>query len=308
MAAPAGSAAAIGFLGIGTMGWPMAAQLAKAGYALAVRDLSAERVAAFIAEHSAETAPTNAALAARSDIVITMLPTSREVEAALTAEDGLLAGLRPGALLVDMTSGSPTATQGLAGQVAAAGGHMIDAPVSGGVARARTGDLAIMVGGEAADIARAEPVLRCMGSSVVRAGPVGAAHAMKALNNLMSAAGFLIGAEALLIGRKFGLDPATMVDILNASTGMNNSTQRKFKQMVISRRFDGGFGLDLMVKDLTIALDLAKETATPAPFAALCREMWAAAQAMLGPGREHTELAKLSERLAGAEIVSERSE
>jgi len=182
------------------------------------------------------------------------------------------------------------------------GSHMIDAPVSGGVPRAKTGELAIMVGGDAGVIERVTPVLKAMGTSITRVGDVGSAHAMKALNNLVSAGGFLIGIEALLIGSKFGIDEAVMVDILNASTGMNNSTQKKFKQFVLSRAFNAGFGLDLMAKDLTIALDLAKETATPVPFAALCREMWAAASVMLGKGQDHTAVAKLSEKLANLEL------
>jgi 3-hydroxyisobutyrate dehydrogenase len=136
----------------------------------------------------------------------------------------------------------------------------------------------------------------------MRTGAVGSAHAMKALNNLVSAGGFLLGIEALLIGQAAGLDPAVMVDVLNASTGMSNSSQKKFKQFVLSRAFDAGFGLDLMVKDLGIAMGVARETGTPAPVAALVREMWAAAQAMLGPGQDHTAAAKLSERLAGREL------
>lgn len=141
-----------------------------------------------------------------------------------------------------------------------------------------------------------------MGTTIHRVGGVGAGQAMKALNNLVSAGGFLIGVEALLIGQRFGLDAAKMVDVLNASTGMNNSTQRKFKQFVLSRSFDAGFGLDLMVKDLSIALEVGRDGATPTPFAALCREMWAAAAAMLGPGQDHTAAARLSERLAGQEL------
>ena len=159
-----------------------------------------------------------------------------------------------------------------------------------------------MAGGDETDIARAEPVLRAMGSSLLRTGGVGTAHAMKALNNLVSAGGFLIGIEALLIGQRFGLDPALMVDVLNASTGVNNSTQKKFKQFVLSRRFDAGFSLDLMVKDLGIALDVAHSTHTAAPFSALCSEMWRSARALLGPGQDHTALAKLCEHLAGSEL------
>ena len=144
-----------------------------------------------------------------------------------------------------------------------------------------------------------------MGSSIIRCGGVGTAHAIKALNNLMSAAGYLIGTEALLIGKKLGLDPATMVDILNVSTGVNGSIQQKFKQMVLTRKFDSGFGLDLMVKDLTIAMEIARDGGAPAPFASLCREMWAAGRQMLGRGHDYTEVALLSEKIANTELRSD---
>jgi 3-hydroxyisobutyrate dehydrogenase len=232
-----------------------------------------------------------------------MLPTSGLVSSVLAdAEEAVLAGLKPGSLVIDMTSGEPSVTRRLAEQVAALGGVMIDAPVSGGVPRAKTGELAIMVGGDDEAVARAMPVLRAMGTSIMRCGGIGAGQAMKALNNLVSTGGFLIGIEALLIGQRFGLDPALMVDVLNASTGMNNSTQKKFKQYVLSRSFDSGFSLDLLAKDLSIALGVGRETGTPTPFSALCKELVAGAQAMLGPGQDHTALTKLSETLAGTEL------
>ena len=293
------SAAAIrrvGFVGIGNMGWPMAANLLKAGFDVAACDAVPARAAQFASEVGGHAAA-NAAEAARgADCVVTMLPTSAQVaEAAATMADAL----PPGALLIDMTSGQPGRTREIAAALAAKGVGMVDCPVSGGVPRAKTGELAIMAGGEDAALDRAEPVLRAMGTSVHRCGGVGAGQAMKALNNLVSAGGFLIAVEALLMGQRFGLDAGLMVDVLNASTGMNNSTQKKMRQFVLSRRFDAGFGLDLMVKDLSIALEVGRGTATPAPFAALCREMWASAAAMLGPGQDHTAMAQLSERLAG---------
>ena len=294
--------ARIGFIGLGAMGRPMAARVAGAGFPLGVLDRDAQRAGAVAAETGAEWCTDAAVLAAGSDLVVTILPTSAAVADAFSGPSGVLAGLRPGSVLIDMTSGEPGATRALAERVAAAGGVLIDAPVSGGVARARTGELAIMVGGDEAAIVRAEPLLRSMGTSIMRTGGVGTAHAMKALNNLVSAGGFLLGIEALLIGQRFGLDPAVKVDVINASTGMSNSSQKKFKQFVLSRRFDAGFGLDLMVKDLGIAMGVARDTGTPAPVSALVREMWAAAQAMLGPGQDHTAAAKLSERLAGTAL------
>ena len=289
----------IGFVGIGSMGWPMAALLHKAGYPLQIVDASAERAQVFTKEIGGTVAASNRALAAASDIIITILPTSAIVQTVLEGTNGVLAGLRKDAVVVEMSSGVPTITRSLAEQVAAAGAHMVDAPVSGGVPRAKTGELAIMFGGSEAILERVRPVLSCMGTSITRTGDVGSAHAMKALNNLVSAGGFLIGVEALMIGKRFGLDPSAMVDVLNSSTGMNNSTQKKFKQFVLSGQYNAGFGLDLMVKDLSIALEIGRDTNTPTPFSALCREMWASCAAMLGPGQDHTAIAKLTETLAG---------
>lgn len=292
----------VGFIGLGAMGRPMVARVAAAGYPVSVHDRDGQRAGAVAAEVGAVWADHGAAAAADAELVVTILPTSTSVGEALGGERGILAGLQPGAVVIDMTSGSPSETKALAGLVAAAGGTLIDAPVSGGVPRARTGDLAIMVGGDAAAIARAEPLLRTMGSSLTRTGDVGSAHAMKALNNLLSAGTFLMGVEALLVGQRFGLDPALMVDVINASSGMSNSSQRKYKQYVLNRRFDAGFGLELMVKDLTIALTLARETGTPVPLSAALREMWAAALASLGPGQDHTAAARLLEHMAGTEL------
>jgi 3-hydroxyisobutyrate dehydrogenase len=296
----------IGFVGVGSMGWPMAALLHKAGYPLQIVDASADRAKEFVKEFGGTVAASNRELAAASDIIITILPTSAIVQAVLEGPNGVLAGLRKDAVVVEMSSGVPTITRALAEQVAAAGAHMVDAPVSGGVPRAKTGDLAIMFGGSEAILERVRPALSCMGTSITRTGDVGSAHAMKALNNLVSAGGFLIGVEALMIGKRFGLDPAAMVDVLNSSTGMNNSTQKKFKQFVLSGKYNAGFGLDLMVKDLSIALGIGRDTNTPTPFSALCREMWASCAAMLGPGQDHTAIAKLTETLAGDTLADKK--
>jgi len=293
----------VGFVGVGNMGWPMAARLHGGGFTLNVNDSRREVADNFVQQVGGFAPYTLRELAERSDVLITMLPTSAIVAHVLASgDDTLMAGMRPGTVVIEMSSGEPTVTQELAEKVHALGGHMIDAPVSGGVPRARTGELAIMAGGDDATVERVLPVLQAMGGSVLRTGGVGSGQAMKALNNLVSAGGFLIGIEALLIGQRFGLDPAVMTDVLNAATGMNNSTQKKFKQFVLSRTFDAGFSMALLVKDLSIALQVGRETATPTPFAALCREMVASALAMLGPDADHTELARLSERLAGEEL------
>lgn len=291
----------VAFIGIGRMGWPMARRLVEAGFEVAVHDVVPGRAADFAAKHGGTAATDAAGAAEGAAFVVTILPTSREVEAVAAA---IAPVLQPGAAVIEMSSGEPSATRAVAAMLARRGIAMVDAPVSGGVARAETGQLAIMTGGDPAVLEGVAPLLNAMGTSIMRCGDIGAGHAMKALNNLVSAAGLLASIEALLIGSRFGLDPAVMVDVLNASTGMNNSTQKKLKQFVLSRGFDSGFGLDLMVKDLSIALQVGRETATPAPLSAQTRELWAAAAALLGPGQDHTAVAKLSEALSGAELSS----
>ncbi len=267
------------FIGLGNMGWPMAAQVTGAGYKVAPVDVAEGAADRFAKEFGGELFASAAEAAAQADAVITILPTSKQVT---EVAEAIRPALRPGTIIIEMSSGVPSITQKLAGQMAEIGVTLVDAPVSGGVARAKSGDLAIMVGGDPGTIGIVEPLLKTMGTTIVRVGSTGAGQAMKALNNLVSAGGFLIGIEALLIGKRFGLDPALMVDVLNASSGSNNSTQRKFKQFVLSRAFNSGFSLELMAKDLSIAIEVASETGIPVPFASLCQALWAASLNMLG--------------------------
>lgn len=292
----------VGFVGVGNMGWPMAACLVRAGFDVHVNDSRREVANNFVQQVGGAAPDTLRQLAQSSDIIVTMLPTSVIVEHVLAGgDDNICAGLKPGTIIVEMSSGVPSVTQRLAEQVAALGGVMIDGPVSGGVPRAKTGQLAIMVGGDAAAVDKAMPVLSAMGT-VLRTGAVGSGQAMKALNNMVSTGGFLIGIEALLIGQRFGLDPAVMTDVLNAATGMNNSTQKKFKQYVLSRSFDAGFTMGLLAKDLSIAMQVARETGTAAPLSALVREMIVSSESLFGSASDHTEMARLCERLVGEEL------
>ena len=290
----------IGFVGIGNMGWPMAARLVRAGFDVTVADAQPRRADAFVAEVGGTAVADVRDVGRGVDALVTMLPTSRHVAGVLAdAAVRLDAGRGRDRDVV----GDPFDHAALAVQLDDRGVVLVDCAVSGGVVRAETGDLSLMAGGDADAVARIAPVLEVMGGPVHHCGPVGAGHAMKALNNLVSAAGFLVGVEALLIGRQFGLDPARIVEVLNASTGMNNSTQRKFAQFVLSRAFDSGFGLDLMAKDLGIAADMAREAGVVAPFSALCAQLWGSAANVLGPGRDHTEMARFSEAVAGHELT-----
>jgi 3-hydroxyisobutyrate dehydrogenase len=187
-----------------------------------------------------------------------------------------------------MSSSSPVGTRDLAEELAASGIDLLDAPVSGGVKRAIDGSLAIMVGGAAEVIAKVRPLLDIMGKSIFEMGAVGSGHAMKALNNYVSAAGLTAACEALQIGERFGLDPELMTDILNVSTGRNNSTEVKLKPFIIPKNYASGFSLGLMAKDLRTADDLARHLGVPAPFSAAVAALWDEALAALGAQADHT--------------------
>ncbi|MEO1330959.1 MAG: NAD(P)-dependent oxidoreductase [Pseudomonadota bacterium] len=287
----------IGFIGVGAMGAPMAGHLAKAGFDVVARDLSEERLAACLAASGARAIRDAPAFGAASDAVVTMLPNGAAVRAAVL-EDGVAEGLRPGALLIDMSSAAPWETQALAEELAPRGVRVLDAPVSGGAPRAISGTLAIIAGGAEADLEAARPALETMGR-IAHAGPLGAGQALKALNNLLSAVGLIATFETLIAAAKYGLDPERALAILNDSTGRNNTTENKVAQFVLNRAFDSRFALDLMLKDVTTARAIGERTETPMMLGALAREMLAAAAAELGPGADHTEVARWLETKAG---------
>lgn len=293
----------LGFVGLGNMGQPMAARLLGAGYSVSVFDTRIEAVRSFTQQYDGTPAASLAEVGRNSGVVITMLPNGGVVRRVVLgsgaqADDCLLGSMQPKSVLIDMSSSSPTGTQALGRVLAEHDIAMLDAPVSGGVKRAAAGTLSIMVGGDPRVVAVCRPLLVAMGEAVFETGGLGSGHAVKALNNLVSAAGLMAAAEALLIGRRFGLEPERMVDVFNASTARNNATENKFKQFILSRTFASGFSLDLMVKDLTTAVELARATGTPAAFSAECRKLWAAAQSQLEDGADHTAVVRWLEALA----------
>lgn len=291
----------VAFFGLGIMGTPMAACVAKAGFPLTVVDAAPGKAEAFAKEHGCSAEEDAPQAAAGADVVVLILPTSTQVREVV---DQIRPVLRPGVVVVDMTSGSPNVTREIAAELKPAGIALVDAPVSGGARRAVTGELAIMIGGEEADVAKVRPVLEAMGTALHVCGGVGAGQIVKAMNNLVYSAGALIAVEAMLIAQRAGVDPAVVVDVLNASTGGNGATRILIKDKILNRSFKPGFRLDLMLKDLTIAADLARETKTTAPYSLLCRETWAAAVNLLGAGHDNSAIAKYCERLTGDELSS----
>jgi 3-hydroxyisobutyrate dehydrogenase len=280
----------IGFIGIGNMGRPMAANLVKGGYAVVVYDLDGQRAQQAAREIGATAAATLAALGGSVDAVVTMLPAGKEVRACLLETEGgaLAANLPKGAVAIDMSSADPVGTRALHADLAKRGIALVDAPVSGGVARATDGSLAIMIGGDAPAIAAAKPVLGKMGSRLFEVGGPGNGHAMKALNNFVAGTAFIAVSEALLVGETFGLDPATMIDIMNVSTGKSFNTEHVAKQHVVSRQFASGFALGLLAKDVGIADGLAKALAVESPLIDTSASLLAQARDHVGFEKDHT--------------------
>jgi 3-hydroxyisobutyrate dehydrogenase len=281
----------VGFIGIGNMGTPMAANILKAGHQLIVYDKEPTKSAQFATAHGCARAQAFADLAA-VDFMITMLPTGQIVRDVYLSEQG--SGLAPHltgtTIAIDMSSSEPNGTRELGAALARGGIVLLDAPVSGAVPRAQTGTLTIMIGGDdAAAIERSRPLLSAMGNRLFETGGLGSGHAMKALNNFVAAAGYTAAAEALLIGRRFGLDPTRMLEIMNVSTARNFNTEVVMKEHVVDRKFATGFTLGLLAKDVKIAADLAAEVKVDAPLAQLVKDRWALARDRLGAARDNSE-------------------
>ena len=292
-----------GYVGIGNMGGPMAANLARTGSEVIIGDLNTASVEAFTTEHkTARPANGLAAVGQDAEAVFTCLPNGKIVREAVLGEGGIAEGMAEGSVLVDMSSSSPMGTIELGKELADRGIRMVDAPVSGGVPRAIEGTIAIMVGGAKEDIQKVRPALDAMGGQIFETGDLGSAHAMKAINNVLSATNFVVGVEALVIGKKFGLDPENMVDILNFSSGKNSATEGKLKQYVLSRGFDSGFSMDLMIKDVATALDLAHELGVPWMIGGTVYEMYQAARNHMIDNADNSDIARWIEANGGIEL------
>ncbi|MDV3128833.1 NAD(P)-dependent oxidoreductase [Mycobacterium sp. 21AC1] len=278
----------IGFIGLGRMGSPMARLLIDGGHRVLGFDLAPEALT-----HLAEAGGTpvhSAGEAAAADVVVLMLPDSTVVTAVLRDHD-VVAALAADSIVIDMSSSEPMRTRELAGELAERGIHLVDAPVSGGVRGAETGKLTIMVGGEAGIVARVMPVLELLGRPV-RAGDVGAGHAVKALNNLMSATHLWVTSEAMIAGQKFGLDPEVMLSVFNGSSGRSGSTENKWPNFVLPGGYDSGFGLRLMLKDMLIATALARAVGVEPALGDEAVQLWSRAADDLEPTADHTEVAR----------------
>ena len=289
--------AVIGFIGLGNMGSPMARRLLAAGYNVLAHDANAANLQHFCEQNNCQAVNAPAALGESCDVVITMLPDGGIVRKVLV-DGGVVKSMRPGSVVVDMSSSSPVGTRKLSAEMKLAGIPLVDAPVSGGVKKAVEGTLAIMAGGEASEIERIRKLLETMGT-VFLAGDSGSGHAMKALNNYLSAGTLAMTAEAILAGSRFGLEPARMVDILNASTGRSTASEHKFPAFILPRTFDSGFALGLMAKDLRLAEEIALTCDTPAELLTCLTSIYNRAEEQLGFSADNTDVFRYLESITG---------
>ena len=294
----------VAFLGLGAIGRPMAVRLANApGITLTVWNRTRDKAERFAKEHDARTADSPAEAARAADVVITCFPVSADVDSVLDGPDGLLAGMRRGTTLVDCTSGDPNSSKRIAARLEGLGIAFLDAPVSGGTIGAEQGTLTVMVGGDAAVLARVRPVLEPFGAKIVHCGGVGAGDALKSVNNALLAVHVWSAAEGLAALTKAGVRPDVALDVINASSGRSNASMNLFPERVLTRAFPRTFRLALLAKDAGIAAAVAREQKVPAPLLQLTADLFRIAHTSLGEEADHVEAVRLVEQWAGQEIA-----
>lgn len=290
----------IGFIGLGVMGKPMAKNLIQAGYSLIVYDIVQEGVSELV-KFGAEAASNSKEVAERSDVIITMLPDSPEVEKVMLGEEGILEGARSGCLLIDMSSIAPQVTVRLSKEARKKGVRMLDAPVSGGEPGAITGSLAIMVGGDQKDFEEAKNILQVMGKSVVRIGEIGAGQYTKLVNQILVGIHLQAMSEALTLAKKAGLDVQKVYEAIKAGLAGSNVLNAKVP-LVLKGNFKPGFRIKLHIKDLKNALTTGREIGVPLPVTALVQEFFVECDAAGRGNLDHAALITVMEELAKVQV------
>jgi 3-hydroxyisobutyrate dehydrogenase len=278
----------VAFIGIGNMGKPMAANVVKGGHEVLLFDADLSRASAAAAEIGAA-AMRHLREVAVAEVIVTMLPDGHVVRTVTLGDDGIASVAKPGTIVIDMSSSQPMLTRDTGAALARRDIALIDAPVSGGVAKAITGTLTIMMGSDdAAALAKVKPVLGCMGTTFFEVGGLGAGHAAKALNNVVAAANYAVLAEALLTAERYGIESELFVDIVSASTGQSFLSSVVMKNFVLSNKFNTGFSVGLLAKDAAIAAELCKELGFDAPHIELASRRWAQARDALGAAEDNS--------------------
>ncbi|MCQ4326837.1 3-hydroxyisobutyrate dehydrogenase [Stutzerimonas stutzeri] len=270
----------IGFIGLGNMGAPMAHNLLKAGHQLSVFDLNALAVDGLVKAGALPVDSPTAIAQGNAELIITMLPAAPHVKSVYLGENGLIARSRPGVMLIDCSTIDPHSARDVAAAAAAHGNPMLDAPVSGGTGGAAAGTLTFMVGGSAADFDHAQPILAAMGKNIVHCGDAGNGQVAKVANNMLLGISMIGVAEAMALGVALGMDARTLAGVINTSSGRcwSSDTYNPFPGVLdnvpASRGYSGGFGSDLMLKDLGLATEAAKQVRQPVILGALAQQLY----------------------------------
>lgn len=295
----------IGFIGIGKMGKRMVNNLLAAGFSCTIYDADSKALGD-MKETDAVIATSAGEVGKVSDVVITMLPNSQIVRSVVLGEEGLVHSMSAGKYIIDMSSSYALDTMNLSEELAKHSIILMDAPVSGGTSGAGDGTLTIMVGGTKQDFEVVQPILKAMGKKILLVGSVGHGHALKAINNFLSATSLYATTEAMMMAKSSGLNLEVCLDVINESSGQSYSTHRKFPKHVLPRKFDSGFSLDLLLKDVKMATSMARDFHVPLILGGEVEQVYEAAQRMLGNGKDHTEIVKFLENITD-ETLAKRS-
>jgi 2-hydroxy-3-oxopropionate reductase len=292
----------IGFIGLGVMGKPMARNLLKAGFELVVHNRSQGAVDELVAESPGVTAAESPkAVAEQASIVITVLPDSPDVELVVLGENGVIEGIKPGGLVIDMSTIIPAVSIAIDEALREQGASALDAPISGGERGAFSGTLSIMAGGAEADFERARPVFEAMGSTIVHCGPSGAGQTVKSCNQILSSTMYAAISETLVYGSKAGVDPEIIIQVLSGGSAQSRLLETKGPTM-LARQFDPGFRVELMRKDLSIAQTTAKAAHAPLPLSSLVTQMYDAMLARGNAKQDHSVIFELIEAMANHRV------
>lgn len=292
----------IGFIGLGSMGSLMSAQLVRNGYEVVGYDILPAALAAAEA-NGVIPAANGAEVAAQCDTIVCMMPQSSDTRAALFGENGVCVNFRPGMLILDMSTGAPTDTKEMHARLKEQGIGFVDAPVSGGVVRAADGTLSIMASGDKEDYDRALPIFNTLGKSVFYVGESGTGHTIKLINNMLTGINLAGICEAMVMGIKAGLDPELLLSIINSSSGMSYSSKMKIENFVFPRKFNKGFKVRLQLKDMKLASDLAKDVGAPAVLGNVAKEYYMAAYAAGMADEDASAIVKLLENVCHVEVI-----
>ena len=291
----------VGFIGLGNMGNPMSAQLVRDGYEVWGYDISSAAMERAV-ENGVKKATSGAEVAKYCDRIICMMPQTTNTKEALFGEGGVVENLRPGMIIVDMCTGSPTDTKEINAKLKALGVGHIDAPVSGGVVKAVKGTLSIMAAGEEEVFRKVEDLFQSLGEDVFYVGESGTGHTIKLINNLLTGINLAAICEAMVMGTKAGIDPNLLLNVINSSSGESYSSRVKIPGFVFKRKFDGGFKVVLQHKDMTLATALAKDLCVPTVLGNVAKEYYSTAIACGYGDEDASAVIKEIEHVCGVEV------